>query len=172
MHKLSPGPVQTGEPVVDFTLPIPAGGRFDSLESRRKGALLIALFKTECPTCKFALPFVQRLYTLFSEPSGGRLQVVGISQDDTEATHAFVEQYGLTFPVLPDRALEATEAYRITHVPDLYLMGPEVTVWKAVLGGFHREGYNDLARVAAGAAGLDYSPLIRPEDRAPLLRPG
>jgi peroxiredoxin len=125
------------------------------------GEVLLVFFKAGCPTCRIALPFLERLH------QSGRLAVYGISQDEAGATREFAETFGLTFPMLLDSAdthYPASTAYRITIVPSLFLLAADRTIeW--MLEGFSRQALEDLG-MAFG------SPVFRPGERVPQFKPG
>jgi hypothetical protein len=53
---------------------------------------LIVFFETDCPTCRLAVPYLNKLAL------GAR--VIGISQDDQAATNQFTQQLATVFPSL------------------------------------------------------------------------
>lgn len=84
------------------------------------GPVVLAFFKISCPVCQFTLPYLERIH------ASGALRIYGISQNDEEDTREFARHFGLTFPLLLDREddrFPASNAYGITHVPTLYLVG-------------------------------------------------
>src|SRR5271165_5735605 len=110
MAALTPG---TQAP--DFTLPSMDDQPFSLREALARGPVLAAFFKVSCPTCQYAFPFLQRIY----EAHGGHaLTIVGISQNGQKDTSAFLQEYGITFPVLLDdtRSYPASNAYGLTNV--------------------------------------------------------
>ncbi len=165
-------PKDTGGQVSDFSLSTARGATHSSYSARSEGLLLVALFRSECETCQYSAPYIQRFHTLYAEPSGGRFQVWGVSQDSEEETADFVEEHGLTFPVLLDEHLQVSEAYAIVAVPDLYLLNKNREIQGAVVGGFRREGFNALAKRIADTLGVPYLPVARDEDNALALKPG
>lgn len=172
-NNVTPRPLQAGDSVVDFDLRSLDGELFTTAEARRQGLVLIALFKAGCGTCRYSAPFLQRLHEQYAVNSGGRFQVIGVSQDDAATTREFSTQHGgLTFPLLLDTDLDVSERYAITHVPDLYLLDAHDTLQRSVVGCFSRDGFNEIARIAATAVGAPYAPIVRDEDDAPALKPG
>ncbi len=166
-------PLQAGDPVIDFELRSTDGNTFSSKAARQKGLVLAVLFKTGCGTCRYSLPFLQRLHTQYAQNSGGKFQVVGISEDNRDDTLACAAENGkVTFPMLLDENLEVTEQYGLTNVPDLYLLGPEATIRYAIVGHFNRDGFNELARIASDNTGLPYTPVVLDADDAPTIKPG
>lgn len=107
----------------------------------REGPVVLAFFKTTCPTCQLALPFLNRL-------SGAPVAVYCVSQDDPHRTKAFCAEYGVETAMLYDRADDgypASNAFGITHVPSIYLLeGVGGVVWSSV--GFYRSDFEDLGR--------------------------
>jgi peroxiredoxin len=89
-------------------------------DALRNGPVLLVFFKISCPTCQFALPFVQRL-------DGSGLQIVAISQDDETRTSEFLKHFRLTVRTVIDEASDfaVSNVFRITHVPSLFLIEPE-----------------------------------------------
>jgi peroxiredoxin len=98
-------------------------------EALATGPVLRVFFKISCPTCQFALPFLQRF-----EDSG--LQVVAISQDDQSGTSEFLRRFGLTVSILIDKAWDfaVSSAFKISHVPSLFLIEPDGRISMAVEG--------------------------------------
>ena len=104
--------------------------------------VLLAFFKVNCPTCQLALPFLERSH----QGSDGRLRVLAVSQDSSDATSRFRKSFGITMPTLIDddeSGYEASNAYGLTHVPSLFLIEPDGRVsWSG--DGFARA---DFARI-------------------------
>jgi peroxiredoxin len=93
------------------------------------GPVLLVIFKISCPTCQFTLPFLQRF-------EGSGLQVVAISQDDQTSTSGFLARFGVTLHTLIDKAWDfaVSSAFRISHVPALFLIEPDATISLSVEG--------------------------------------
>ena len=103
----------------DLLLTDTQGTPRSTAQARKAGMLVLAFFKTTCPTCQLAFPYLQKLADAYSE--GGKLTVWGVSQDDRETTEAFAQKYGVTFPLLLDRELWHSMTYGIASVPSIYL---------------------------------------------------
>src|SRR5438445_8825792 len=125
-----------GEQAPLFDLDDMEGKRRSLSEFLSRGATLLVFFKVSCPVCQFTLPFLERI----AGTSG--LQVVGISQDDREATREFLDEFGITFPTLLDTAKSGypvSNSYEITHVPSLFLIEPDGRISKSVSGFSKRD---------------------------------
>ena len=91
--------LERGTTAPDFTLPAMDGKQFSLREALARGPVLAAFFKISCPTCQYALPFLQRIYEAHGNNA---VTIVGISQNTKKDTAAFIREYGITFPVLLD----------------------------------------------------------------------
>lgn len=123
----------------------------------REGRTLLAFFKTTCPTCMLALPFLDRL-------SGAA--VFGVSQDDRARTEEFQREYGFASPSLYDPAgrYEASNAFGITHVPSMFLIEQDGRVsWSSV--GFYRAELDELGRMLG-------CEVFTPADHVPAMKGG
>lgn len=107
------------------------------------------------------LPYLQRLAT------SGKLQVIGISQDEADVTRSFLQRLEVTFPTLVDQAADeypASNEYGISSVPTLFLVQPGGTIQRA-FNGFSKR---DLEEIGASADVTMFSP----EDHVPEWKAG
>ena len=128
--------LSTGDRAPAFELKDAAGASvsLENLAGRRPA--LLAFFKASCPVCQMTLPYLERL------AAGGKLAVIGVSQDDASTAAAFNRRFGVTFPTLFDRAKDgypASNAFGITNVPSLFLLEHDGTIGRAVMGWSKRD---------------------------------
>jgi peroxiredoxin len=116
--------LNAGTRAAGFTLPTMQGKQFSLDEALKNGSVVLAFFKTSCPVCQYAFPFLERVYRANQSPN---VTVLGISQDNLRDTQAFLLEYGVTFPVaLDDPAKYAvSNAYGLTNVPTLSYVAPD-----------------------------------------------
>jgi peroxiredoxin len=109
----------TGKKAPEFELKTVGGKAFSLGEQLDRGPVLLAFFKVSCPTCQYALPFLERLYKAYGDKG---VTLVGISQNDAKDTAAFAREFGLTFPILLDdtHKYPVSNAYGLTNVPTLF----------------------------------------------------
>jgi peroxiredoxin len=121
--------------------------------------VLVAFFRITCPTCHYTFPFLQRL--------ARSVRVLGISQDEPNATAEFRRAFGIDFPIVFDRApaYSSSNSYGITNVPSLFLIEPDGTIAVAS-SGFSRQ---DLQSVAARCGGAE---VFGAGEAVPDFRPG
>ncbi len=153
----------------DLLLTDTQGTPCSTAQARKAGMLVLAFFKTTCPTCQLAFPYLQKLAAAYSD--GGKVTVWGVSQDDTDPTQAFAEKFGITFPLLLDRELWHSMIYGVVSVPTLYLADDSGLVLKKVVG-WDRRAMNEISeRIAAF---LERAPvtIVDENDPAPATKPG
>jgi peroxiredoxin len=109
----------TGTRAPEFELKTLDGKRFSLSEELARGPVVLAFFKVSCPTCQYAIPFLERLYKAYKNKG---VTLVGISQNDAKETVAFGKDFGVTFPMLLDdtRTYPVSNAYGLTNVPTIF----------------------------------------------------
>jgi peroxiredoxin len=123
------------------------------------GPALLAFYKVSCPVCQMTLPYLERL-------RGGSLQIFAVSQDDAEASAEFDAEFGVRTDLFdPEEAgFPASNAFGLTHVPSLFLVGPDRKVSLESIGFFKK----DLEALAALAG----RPIFRKGERVPEAKSG
>lgn len=150
-----------GEQAPAFELKKLQGGQRSLGEILKTGPALFAFYKISCPVCQLTAPYLERL------SAGGKIQIVGVSQDDAESTQGFNQRFGVTFPTLLDQASDgypASNAYGISSVPSLFLVEPDGRVSKS-FNGFSKRDLEDLGARAGVAP-------FRPDDKVPEWKAG
>lgn len=133
------------------------------------GLILYGFFKTTCPTCELAWPFLDRIR---ERAESGQLSVLAVSQDDPEPTARFSERLGIGIPTLYDPdPWRASEALGLDTVPTFLLVGPDRRVRETVVG-FQRDKMEALAGLADRLAGRRATALFEPGERVPSIKPG
>ena len=154
--------LQPGVSAPDIDLPDLNGAAWNLREALRHGPVVLAFFKISCPTCQMTFPFLQRLA---DSPNGGP-PLIAISQDDAGDSREFQQRFGLSMPTLIDAApaWSASNAYRITSVPSIFVIETDGTIASAV-DGFNRAELEKLGQR------FHVTP-FRESDRVPAQRPG
>lgn len=109
----------TGTKAPIFELKTLDGKTFLLGEKLARGPVVLAFFKVSCPTCQYAMPFLERLYKAYGHKG---ITLVGISQNDAKETVAFCKDFGVTFPMLLDdtRTYPVSNLYGLTNVPTIF----------------------------------------------------
>jgi peroxiredoxin len=158
-----------GASAPNFELPAIDDQRHSLKEALRDGPVLAAFFKVSCPTCQFTFPFLERIYESLGS---GKLKFWAVSQDDKRDTRDFCDEYSVKFTALTDeRGYPASNAYGITNVPSIFLIGQDGVV-QATCIGFSRQDLEAINALAAQAAAEPARPLFLPGEIIPETKHG
>src|SRR5271170_2645513 len=126
----------------NFSLKSLEGKDYSLNAAMKRGPVVVAFFKISCPVCQFTFPFVERLYKRYGSDG---VTFLGVSQDDARATQRFVEDYGLTFPVLLDETgYPVSNGYGLTNVPTIFLIDSDASI-RVTCTGFSRADLEGIA---------------------------
>lgn len=133
----------------EFSLPALDGGNFSLLEALQRGPVLAVFFKVSCPTCQYTFPFLERIHKAYGDK---KISVVGISQNNKSETAAFLKEYGITFSTLLDdpNGYAVSNAFGITNVPSLFLIGQNGTIEMSSVGWVKRDIEEIYRKLGAG----------------------
>jgi peroxiredoxin len=163
------GTLTAGKVAPAISLKTTDGRSVTLAEALKKGPVLAAFFKVNCPTCQFTMPFVERIHATYS---GSGFTVFGVSQNDVSESKEFMKQFGVNFPVLVDTAgYPASNQYGLTNVPSLFLISPDRRIQMSSVG-FTKTDMESIASAAARASGKPESPLFKPGEVVPDHKPG
>jgi peroxiredoxin len=129
---------------------------------------LAVFFKTTCPTCKMAWPYLERLYQSYR---GAGLAVWGISQHARDLSEDYASKQGGTFPILVDADHRVSRIYDPEVVPTLILIDEQGKVVDNAVA-FDKARLNHLSQTAAARLGVPAVIVAPPEDGNPPFRPG
>lgn len=114
--------IKEGEQAPDFTLN-GLDGTPVSLSDFRGKVVVLNFWASWCPPCRVEMPHMQRLYEKYDAKN---VVVLGINLTSTEKSsdnaQSFVDEQGLTFPVLLDSKGEVMDNYRIVAYPTTYFI--------------------------------------------------
>ena len=152
---------QTGQPFTDFEL--------DTLSTRSlrsSGPLFLVVWRTDCPTCRLTMPFVDRLHRFYRAAN-----VVGIVQNQPDEVTEYASANGLTMPNYADSTLKISSLLGVDTVPSFWVISKNGLV---LLGAeaWDRNKLEEAGRVLSVEASSTYVPLITAADQVPVFKPG
>jgi len=101
----------------DFTL-TDLNGKNWTLKDLRGKVVLLNFWATWCPPCRKEMPDLEALYRRF-EPEG--FVILGISDEEAGKVKPFIEQQGITYPVLLDPGRKVNELFQIQGIPKTFV---------------------------------------------------
>jgi peroxiredoxin len=127
----------------DFELEDTQGQSHRLSDALMRGPVVLAFYKSACPTCQFTFPHIQRLVTEVGTKAPWTLW--GISEDDVEGTRSFAERSGISFPLLIDEyPYKVSAAYGLEFVPAILIIQPDGTISLSDFG-FTKASLNEIA---------------------------
>jgi peroxiredoxin len=162
--------LMAGTAAPDFTLETTDGKTFSLKAALARGPVVAAFFKISCPVCQYALPFLERIFQAYGKQ---KVTIVGVSQDKKRDTLAFLQEYGITFPVLLDDtgSYPVSNAYGLTNVPTIFWIGQDGEI-EITSVGWSRRDVEEIHKRAAAETGNGGLPLFRPGEDVRDFRAG
>ncbi|MCS6839827.1 MAG: TlpA family protein disulfide reductase [Roseiflexus sp.] len=119
---------ELNRPAPDLTLPMLDGGSLRLADLRGK-VVLVNFWGTWCEPCKEETPALQAAYQRLQSEG---LVIVGVNlrrqEASDDAVRKFVQQYGVTYPIVLDVNGEAARLFQISPIPVSYFIDPEGTI--------------------------------------------
>jgi peroxiredoxin len=159
-------PPSPGQPAPAVSFSRPGGGRATTaglLAEAHGLPLLLAFFKTSCPTCRLAWPYVQRLHEAYG---GTGVKIVGVSQNAGDESRRFFEEFGnATFDLVldPEPGFAASNAFQVESVPHFALISPAGS-FEEIFSGWSKAKMEALGERLASARNLARIPVVPPGD--------
>ena len=127
-----PGDSADSEPTLelayDFTLET-LDGETVTLSDFQGDWVLVNFWATWCPLCVREMPYLQEIAETRD------IHVLGINMGESEGqVRRFVEEHGITFPILMQADQLLTIAYNARSLPQTYVIAPDGTVALRVVG--------------------------------------
>ena len=116
----------------EFVLPS-LDGRTVRLSGHQGKVILLNFWATWCPPCRAEMPSMERLYQAYRDRG---LVILAISSDrmGRSVVEPYVQERGLTFPVLLDPGAEVFSQYGVRGLPTSYLLDRQGRVFSADVG--------------------------------------
>ncbi len=163
--------LQAGSQAPAFLLPDTEGRRFALAEALQRGPVLLVFFKIACPTCQYALPFVERLARRLEHSA---VTICAVSQDSPEHTAMFNREFGISLPQVfdpEDEFFPVSEAYHIAFVPAFFVVEQDGLISRTSTG-FNKKELEEIAAHLDAAAKRESEPLFDTDENVPLIVPG
>jgi len=147
------------------------GQEFSLRDALKRGPVVAAFFKVNCPVCQFSLPYLEKMFQAYGQ--SGKFTMVGVSQNDAADTRGFNREYGISFPMLLDEKSNypASNAYGLSHVPTVFLISMASEI-EASSVGWSRQEMEQLNQKLAQISGTTAVKLFAPGERVPDYKPG
>lgn len=132
---LQPAPIP-GHPAPDFALRT-LDGEILRLSSLQGEPVIVNFWATWCAPCRKEFPDFQAAYT----DNADRLTIIGVnstSADQEERIAPFVEELGVTFPIVLDEDGDTVEAYHVRGLPTTIFIDADGVVAEVFTGPINK----------------------------------
>ena len=127
--------------VPDFTLDTLDGNTVTLSELRGK-VVVINFWATWCPPCRAETPALQKSYEQYKDSGVVILGVDLTNQDVISEVESFVQEFGLTYPILLDRDGSVSNSlYQIKGLPSTFFVNREGIIRTVLVGGPMSEAF-------------------------------
>ena len=124
-------PLKEGTEIVDFELE-DLSGATRRLSDFRGKVVLLNFWATWCGPCRFEMPSMEKLHQRLNAKG---LEIVAVNlQEDRSSVKQFVDEYGLSFPVLLDTTGRIGATYGARSIPTTYIVDREGFVIAGTIG--------------------------------------
>ncbi|AQQ53937.1 redoxin domain-containing protein [Planococcus lenghuensis] len=134
-----------GEPAPDFRLQS-LGGETIRLSDYRGQAVVLNFWASWCEPCKKEMPEMQNYYEGLAADADVEILAVNLTDQDSglDKVNAFVQEYGLTFPIPLDEEGQVREAYGILTIPTTFLINEEGRLVTQIRGPLSNDMLEEL----------------------------
>jgi len=124
--------IEDGIQAPDFKFP-GLDGKIISLADQKGKIVLVNIWATWCPPCVDEMPSMEKLYQKFK---GQNFEILAVSIDETglKAVAPFMKKTRLTFPALIDSKGTIRTTYRITGVPESFIIDKQGFLIRKIVG--------------------------------------
>ncbi|MFN5343079.1 MAG: redoxin domain-containing protein [Roseiflexaceae bacterium] len=145
-----PAAAETNRPATDFTLPL-LGGDTLTLSAYRGKIVVLNFWGTWCEPCKAETPALEAAYQQLKSQN---VEFIGINlrhqeapgiQGDIDVAN-FVDEYGVSYPVVFDTKGEISQKYQISPIPVSYFIDAQGNVRYVYVGTLTTQDTLELVR--------------------------
>lgn len=129
-----PASLKAGSAAPDFTLALLDGGQL-TLSELRGHPVVLNLWATWCYPCRQEMPALEKAYQCYKDAG---LLVIGLnltSQDSESDVRAFVQEFGLTLPIVLDRDGSVIARYQLLGLPSTFFIDQSGIIRAVIVGG-------------------------------------
>jgi peroxiredoxin len=118
----------------DFTLSTLSGESI-TLSDLRGQAVLVNLWASWCTPCRAEMPAMQVVFERYKDRGFTILAVNATNQDSLSSAQAFVEELGVTYPILLDLDGEVSALYQLRALPSTFFVAADGRIQEVIIGG-------------------------------------
>lgn len=110
-------------------------GKAMKLSSLRGKKVIVNFWATWCPPCRLEMPEMEKFYTK-NKNEGIEILAVNLTKAEKSRADvpAFIEAYGITFPVLLDENSDVARLYKVSSIPASFIIDTQGVIREKIVG--------------------------------------
>jgi cytochrome c biogenesis protein CcmG/thiol:disulfide interchange protein DsbE len=125
---------RAGFPAPEFSLPL-RSGESAALSDFRGQVVILNLWASWCLPCRAEMPALEAVYAAQRERGLVVLAVNSTHQDSADRAERFVDELGLTFPILFDADGTVSRRYLLRALPTTFFIDRQGVIREVIVGG-------------------------------------
>ncbi|WP_134704399.1 peroxiredoxin [Ammoniphilus sp. YIM 78166] len=140
----APVGIQKGNLAPDFELKA-LDGESIKLSDYRGKRIVLNMWATWCPPCRAEMPDMQDFYEA-NQDKGFIILGVNLtsSEKQPENIAKFIDEFGLTFPVVLDEENSVADRYQVVSIPTSYMIDSRGVIQQKIIGPMNKEMMEEL----------------------------
>lgn len=131
--------IDVGNLAPDFTLQT-LSGESVSLSDFEGKHVIVNFWATWCPPCRAEMPDMEAYYEKHKENDFVILAVnLTATESNEKVVQSFVEELGLTFPIMLDEENDVAETYAVVGYPTSYFIAKNGVIHNKMIGAMNQE---------------------------------
>ncbi|GAB6930602.1 redoxin domain-containing protein [Paenibacillus sp. JCM 10914] len=122
-------------------------GKSSKLSDFRGQKVIVNMWATWCPPCRAEMPDMQKFYDKYK---GENTTIIAINMTTSEKSvdriPEFLDEFGITFPVLLDKQNKIGEIYQVYALPTSYIIDSQGIIQQKVTGPMNYEMMEKLVK--------------------------
>lgn len=135
----APVGIQKGNLAPDFELKT-LDGESMKLSDYRGKRIILNMWATWCPPCRAEMPDMQDFYEANQDKG---IIILGVnltsSEKQPENIAKFIDEFGLTFPVVLDEKNSVADRYQVVSIPTTYMIDSRGVIQQKIIGPMNKE---------------------------------
>ncbi|MFT9846672.1 peroxiredoxin family protein [Aneurinibacillus sp. REN35] len=126
--------INQGDMAPDFVLKA-MDGTEKKLSDFRGKKVIVNMWATWCPPCRAEMPDMQKFYEK-NKQKGIEIVAINLTQSEKNknSVPAFIQEFGLTFPVFLDEKSEIANTFQVQAIPTSYIIDSNGIIHQAITG--------------------------------------
>jgi len=134
LKRTQEGHVQVGQVAPHFTLTTFDGQEYDTIAMSGK-VIVVNFWSSWCKPCEQEAADLEAAWRHYQDR--GDVVFLGVDYVDTETeARGYLAKFDITYPNGPDKGTRISQAYRISGVPETYIIGKDGILAAAQIGPF------------------------------------